>query len=88
MVSKTLSERERCSQFFEPSADEMGKGGLDTVTLHHAPTGATAEVYLLGAHVTSFHAKKGNYFCFMLYFFFSVFVIFFVIMRVRRNVGL
>jgi len=37
-----------------------GKGGLGRVVLHHAPTGARAEVYLLGAHVTSFVSKRGG----------------------------
>lgn len=37
----------------------QGKGGLERVVIGHAATGASAEVYLLGAHLTSFIPKRG-----------------------------
>jgi len=38
----------------------QGKGGLTTVVLSQPTTGASAEVYLLGAHVTSFVPRQGG----------------------------
>lgn len=38
----------------------QGKGGLERVVIGHAATGASAEVYLLGAHLTSFIPKRGG----------------------------
>jgi glucose-6-phosphate 1-epimerase len=37
----------------------QGNGDLQKVIIAH-PSGATAEVYLLGAHVTSFKTRNGN----------------------------
>jgi len=51
----TPAQQQQLSEMSTP-----GKGGLGRVVLHHAPTGARAEVYLLGAHVTSFVSKRGE----------------------------
>lgn len=69
-----LSQQFSCfrtpNKVFTKKMRSTGKGGLETVVLKHAETGASAEVYLLGAHVTSFVPTAGAptvqvlYFCF------------------------